>query len=73
LTVKEIEAVVFFKEIEPARTASACGQKATSDVNRVAKKFGGGGHKNAAGCSLSGAYAEVRARLVAELESALGD
>jgi nanoRNase/pAp phosphatase (c-di-AMP/oligoRNAs hydrolase) len=26
-------------------------------VNRVANVFGGGGHKNAAGCTLNGSYA----------------
>jgi phosphoesterase RecJ-like protein len=71
LTVKEIEAVVFFKEIEPAVYRISMRSKGEVDLNRVAKKFGGGGHKNAAGCSLRGAYAHVRAAVLDELERAL--
>jgi bifunctional oligoribonuclease and PAP phosphatase NrnA len=71
LTVKEIEAVAFFKEIEPASYRVSMRSKGDVDVNGVARKFGGGGHRNAAGCSMNGAYPEVRARLLAELERAL--
>ena len=39
--------------------------KGDIDLCAVAKKFGGGGHKNASGCSVTGRYAEVRARIVA--------
>ena len=56
LTVKEIEAVAFFKEIAPAVYRISLRSKGDVDVNRVAKAFGGGGHKNAAGCSMTGAY-----------------
>jgi phosphoesterase RecJ-like protein len=71
LTVKEIEVVGFLKEIEPAFYRISLRSKGDVDVNLVAKKFGGGGHKNAAGCSLNGAYPEVRAKLVTELRQAL--
>ena len=71
LTVKDIEAVAFFKEIEPTFYRISMRSKGGVDVNRVAKLFGGGGHKNASGCSMTGAYADVRARLVPELERAL--
>jgi phosphoesterase RecJ-like protein len=72
LTVKEIEAVAFFKEIEPTVYRISMRSKGDVDVNRVAKIFGGGGHKNAAGCSMTGTYPEIRASLVKELERALG-
>jgi phosphoesterase RecJ-like protein len=72
LTVKEIEAVAFFKEVEPAVYRISMRSKGDVDVNRVAKKFNGGGHKNAAGCSLSGDYAKVRTALLGELLAALG-
>jgi phosphoesterase RecJ-like protein len=71
LTVKEIEAVAFFKEIEPAVYRISMRSKGDVDVNRVAKAFGGGGHKNAAGCSMTGTYADIRPRLVAELKRSL--
>ena len=71
LTVKEIQAVAFFKEIGPHRHRVSMRSKGPVDVNSVANKFGGGGHRNAAGCSLDGPYAEVRARLLAELTRVL--
>jgi phosphoesterase RecJ-like protein len=70
LTVKEIEAVAFFKEISPDNFRISMRSKGNVDVNRVANVFGGGGHKNAAGCSLTGPYPEVRQKLVAELNRA---
>jgi phosphoesterase RecJ-like protein len=67
LTVKEIEAVAFLKEISPGFYRISLRSKGSVDVNRVAKTFGGGGHKNAAGCSLNGSYVEVRSKLLEEL------
>jgi phosphoesterase RecJ-like protein len=68
LTVKEIEAVVFFKEVERQSYRISMRSKGEVDVNRVASTFGGGGHKNAAGCSMSGPYPDIRRQVVAELE-----
>jgi phosphoesterase RecJ-like protein len=42
------------------------------DVSAIAQKFGGGGHKNAAGCAIEGDQAAVRARIAAEVAQALG-
>jgi bifunctional oligoribonuclease and PAP phosphatase NrnA len=71
LTVKEIEAVVFFKEIEPAVYRLSMRSKGDVDVNLVARRFGGGGHKHAAGCTMNGPYADIRGTLVAALHLAL--
>jgi phosphoesterase RecJ-like protein len=70
LTVNDIQAVAFFKEIAPDSFRISLRSKGNVDVNRVAGVFGGGGHKNAAGCSLTGPYPEVRRKLVAELNRA---
>ena len=51
LTVKEIEAVVFFKQIEGEEYRVSMRSKGDIDIGAVAK-FGGGGHKNAAGCTV---------------------
>jgi len=61
LTVKEIQAVVFFKEQGPDDWRISMRSKGEVDVNRVATEFGGGGHKNTAGCSASGTFAELTA------------
>jgi len=42
------------------------------DVAAIAQKFGGGGHRNAAGCAIEGDHAAVRARIAAEVAHALG-
>jgi phosphoesterase RecJ-like protein len=54
LTVKEIVAVVFFKENGPDDWRISMRSKGEVDVNAIAKEFGGGGHKNASGCSAQG-------------------
>jgi len=71
LTVKEVQAVAFFKEIAPESYRISMRSKGDVDVNSVARTLGGGGHKNAAGGGLDGPYADVRARLLAELTRAL--
>ena len=58
--MKDIQAVAFFKEIAPNSYRISMRSKGDVDVNSVANKFGGGGHRNAAGCTLNGPYADVR-------------
>jgi bifunctional oligoribonuclease and PAP phosphatase NrnA len=59
LTVKEILAVVFFKENGPGDWRVSMRSKGDIDVNAVATVFGGGGHKNASGCSAQGTLPEL--------------
>ena len=54
LTVREIRASAFFKELGPAEFRVSLRSKGAIDVAAVAKQFGGGGHKNAAGCTVAG-------------------
>ena len=60
LTVKEIQAVVFFKENGPDDWRISMRSKGDVDINAVAKEYGGGGHKNASGCSARGPIAELK-------------
>jgi phosphoesterase RecJ-like protein len=60
LTVKEIQAVAFFKEWDNGEYRISLRSKGEIDVAAVAKRFGGGGHKNAAGCTVPGPYATAR-------------
>jgi phosphoesterase RecJ-like protein len=55
LTVKEIQAVIFFKQVEGEEFRVSMRSKGEIDIGAVAKEFGGGGHKNAAGCTVTGA------------------
>ncbi len=54
LTVKEIQAVVFFKQTEGDEYRVSMRSKENIDIGAVAKQFEGGGHKNAAGCTVTG-------------------
>jgi phosphoesterase RecJ-like protein len=60
LTVKEIQAVVFFKENGPKDWRISMRSKGEVDINAVAKQFGGGGHKNASGCSAEGSIDDLK-------------
>jgi phosphoesterase RecJ-like protein len=74
LTVKEIQAVVFFKEIGPRDWRVSMRSKGAVDINAVAKEFGGGGHKNASGCSATGGLEELirvfEQKILAQIEVA---
>ncbi len=61
LTVKEMQAVVFFKESGPGEWRISMRSKGDVDVRLVATEFGGGGHKNAAGCGARGTLADLTA------------
>ena len=63
LGVKAIQAAVFFKEAEDGHWRVSLRSKGEIDVGRVARSFGGGGHKNASGCTLEGPLERVRARI----------
>jgi len=40
--------------------------KGSVDVNKIAGSFGGGGHKNASGCTICGTFAEVKRKVLAK-------
>lgn len=62
LTVKEIEAVAFFKEAGDHDWRVSLRSKGAVNVGAIARHFGGGGHKNAAGCSTTGDLTAVQKR-----------
>jgi phosphoesterase RecJ-like protein len=69
LSVKDIQAVVFIKEIAGGDYRVSLRSKGAADVGAVARRHGGGGHRNAAGCEATGRLADVQA---AFLEMAAG-
>jgi phosphoesterase RecJ-like protein len=72
LTVKEIQAVVFFKHLEGDQYRVSMRSKHDIDVSAVAKAFGGGGHKNAAGCPAAGPIDGLQKLFVERIEAAIG-
>lgn len=74
LTARDIQAVVFFKALEPGEVRVSMRSKSDVDVRAVAVDYGGGGHTNAAGFTVAGKVPEVRGaiidKLAAEIERA---
>jgi phosphoesterase RecJ-like protein len=71
LTVKEMQAVVFFKQSEGEEYRVSMRSKGDIDIGAVAKEFGGGGHKNAAGCTVTGAIDALQKLFVEKIERAI--
>jgi bifunctional oligoribonuclease and PAP phosphatase NrnA len=71
LSVGEVETVAFFRETGPDCFRVSLRSKGKINVARVAERFGGGGHRNAAGCSVRGSYEDALARIVEGLGEAV--
>lgn len=71
LTVKEIQSVVFFKQTEGDDYRVSMRSKGDIDIGAVAKEFGGGGHKNAAGCSVTGPVDTLQKIFLEKIEQAI--
>jgi phosphoesterase RecJ-like protein len=70
LSVKDIVAVAFVKEVGAGEWRVSMRSKGDIDVAAIARSHDGGGHKNAAGCSARGALPSVQARFLELLVAA---
>lgn len=70
-SIAEVEVAVAFREEENGEFRVSFRSKGRVDVSAVASGFGGGGHRNASGCSLQGALPEAKRRVFEALEKAL--
>jgi bifunctional oligoribonuclease and PAP phosphatase NrnA len=72
LSVKDVRAVAFFKQAEtPEKWRVSMRSKGAVDIGRIAAAHGGGGHRNAAACALSGTLPDLQARVMRALEQAV--
>ncbi len=71
LTAEEVEASVMLKESAPEVFRVSLRSKGDVNVVRIAEKFGGGGHKNAAGCTLYGSLSKIEEEIVGLLVEAV--
>jgi phosphoesterase RecJ-like protein len=69
--VDGVRYVAFVKELEPDVWRVSLRAQADGDVQAVAARYGGGGHKAAAGCTIEGELEVVIADLVRDLTGAL--
>jgi phosphoesterase RecJ-like protein len=70
-SAREVRAVAFFKVEGPDEVRVSLRSKGAVDVRAVAVRHGGGGHPNAAGFSVAGAYETVRDGIVREVAEAI--
>jgi phosphoesterase RecJ-like protein len=71
LAVGEIEATALFKECSPGVYRTSLRSKGDVNVAKIAELFGGGGHRNAAGCTLKGDWDEIEQQVVPLLRDAV--
>jgi len=62
---------VLLRETESGEVKVSFRAEGAVDVDAVARRFGGGGHRNASGARLPGPIEEARRRVIAELEQIL--
>jgi bifunctional oligoribonuclease and PAP phosphatase NrnA len=71
LTVKDIEAVAFFKEVGDQEWRVSLRSKGAVNIGAIARAHGGGGHTNAAGCSARGTLGAVQEQFGKSLAEAI--
>lgn len=69
--IEGVKAAATFKELAPNRYKVSLRTDGSVHGGEICGQFGGGGHKQAAGCSMSGTYAEVEKAIVDALIKAL--
>ena len=71
LAARDVLAVVYMREVGPDEYRVSLRSKGDINVARVAEKFGGGGHRNAAGLRVEGNWDEKERELVAAVKEAV--
>ena len=71
LTIGEVEAVAFFRELPQSTYRISLRSKNRVNVARVAEQFGGGGHCNAAGFTVVADYDELSREVITRLREAV--
>lgn len=73
-SIKGVEVSVFFKENLNSHTVNISFRSAGNvNVNTIASRLGGGGHKRASGCLMIGSLKEAREKVLFEIRKALDD
>ena len=66
-----VEIAVAFKEISAEEVRVSLRSYGGVDVARLARSFGGGGHRNAAGCTVRGGLSDAKTRILGATEELL--
>ncbi len=71
LAAREVVAVVYMREVGPNKYRASLRSKGNINVAKVAEKFGGGGHKNAAGLGIEGDWDAKELEIVTAIGEAI--
>ena len=71
LSVDGVQAVLFVRQDTDKTCTAGFRSKDVVDVSAIASKFGGGGHKNAAGLSTEGTLDTLLPKIISEFEKIL--
>ncbi|KRT75183.1 MAG: phosphoesterase RecJ-like protein [Candidatus Rokubacteria bacterium CSP1-6] len=71
-SIASVKVAALFREIGPGSVKVSLRAKGEVNVGRIAAAFGGGGHTNAAGCTIAGSLAEARDAILKAVAEALG-
>lgn len=72
ISIAGIESAVFLRELPLAsQFRLSIRSKGKLDVSLVAESFGGGGHRNASGCTIDGPLREATERILSQLRTGL--
>ena len=72
-SIAGVQAVAYFKQWETDVVRVSLRSRGAVDVRAVAASFGGGGHPNAAGCTINGALAEIEEKVASAVAATLGE
>jgi phosphoesterase RecJ-like protein len=70
-SIKGVEVAIFFRQVEERRIKVGFRSKGKVNVAVFSAALGGGGHHNAAGCTVDGTIDEVKARVYALMDDVL--
>lgn len=71
-SIAGVEAVGLVRGLGDGHCKVSLRSRGDVDVQAIAQRHGGGGHKNAAGCAIAGSEEEARVIVAKELEEAVG-
>lgn len=73
MSIDGVEVALFSKEEVPGRHRVSLRSRGRVNVNKIARQFGGGGHRNASGCAMEAPLAELEAALLEHVRRGLDE
>ncbi len=71
LSIETVQIAALLREAKPGKIRCSLRSRRGFDVASVAREFGGGGHKNAAGCNFEGSLSDAEHQLVEGMRKCL--